>query len=154
MPPVFRVIEDTPATLEAFDAPVVHFAIADEVTTDTGPRLSDVYVEWTGAGEPQNVEVRFSGGDIYRAELPVRESPGGVSWRVCATDRAGNQACSPPKTYDAEGDLEPLGKPDPMDDEGCGCRLSANESRVSAWLGLGAIALLRLRRRGRLTCGR
>jgi MYXO-CTERM domain-containing protein len=150
--PTLRAVEALPATVDASATTVVHFAIADEVTTDTGPRLAEVYVEWTGADDLQHVAARFSGADVYRAELPARGSAGAVSWRVCATDRAGNQACSEPKTYEAELEAEPAppgGSDDPAEDEGCSCSSAGAGRGPAAWLGAASLLALVSRARRR-----
>ena len=148
--PNFRAVEEPPATLGPSETPVVHFAITDEVTTDTGPRLSDVRVEWTGAAGLETIAVTFAGGDVFRAQLPSRGSGGNVTWRVCATDHAGNNACSADKSYVVDGDSTTGSGGsggDGESGEGCSCELAApaEEWRLGV---LAVLALVLLRRRG------
>lgn len=139
--PVFRAVETGPATVSTSAMPVVRFAIEDGATTEVGPRLSSVYVEWTGAAGAQNVEARFSGGDLFRATLPARGSGGNVTWRACADDFAGNHACGPSRSYLANGSGEmPKGS-----HKGCACDLGGE--RRASWIAvaIAGIALLAIR---------
>lgn len=140
--PLFRAVEMAPtATVGSAETPVIHFAVQDAVTTDTGPRLSDVHVEWTGAGAPQNVAVRFMGGDLFRAVLPARGSGGTASWKACATDPMGNSACSTAVSYEASGSGNPGGGGGGK--KGCSCRLDPSADAASSARGVAAsLALL------------
>jgi hypothetical protein len=164
--PVFRAVESTPAIVTTSATPVVHVAISDESTTDVGPRLGAAYVEWTGSGAAQDVALTFVGGDLFRAVLPARGAPGSVSWRACASDRAGNSGCSPPKTYEAsEGNVNPGTGGTPSGQtvnpgtggkkHGCSCDVVASRSAAlpSAVIGALLLALRRRRRRRATGCG-
>lgn len=88
--PLFRAIED--ASFEADEAIVVRAAIADRSVTDDGPRLSAVTASLSGEGVDEEVDVTFTGGDIFRAAFPG-QAEGVYAVEVCATDMAGNEAC-------------------------------------------------------------
>src|SRR5688572_1321634 len=54
-----------------------------------------VVVEWTSAAGPQTTPMRWIGEYLWVAELPAAMAPGST-FRVCATDAAGNSACGTP----------------------------------------------------------
>jgi MYXO-CTERM domain-containing protein len=98
-------VSAVPATVAPGEAPIVRFAVSDNATTDEGPRLKEAVIKVTvGVSMAVSVKATFMGGDLYRAVLPAQAAPGTmVSYVACATDRVGNEGCSPPQTYAVEG---------------------------------------------------
>ena len=86
----------------AADKPVVRFAVSDNATTDTGPRLKKAYVKITAPAAAE-VTATFMGGDLFRAVLPAQSDGALVTFQACATDRQNNDGCSEPKTYTVTG---------------------------------------------------
>ena len=123
----------------------VRFAVEDESTSDVGPRLSDAHVAYTLAGgAPQTVKATFMGGDLFRAAIPGQAPGSTITWHVCATDLAGNQACSADQTYSvvcASCNTNPTGK------KGCSCDLGGDVDVPLASMLLTTLALVSLRRR-------
>jgi MYXO-CTERM domain-containing protein len=76
---------------------VVRFAVRDNVTTDTGPRLRKASLET----ETEVIPAVFVGGDLFRAMLHIGSAP--ITYRACATDWAGNRGCSAPVTFVPQG---------------------------------------------------
>ena len=166
-PPVFIKVEQAPNVMPG-EVNVVRFAVSDNATTDEGPRLRDVYVTITSTTSG-DIPARFMGGDLFRAELPALAGPGQVTYTACATDMAGNNACSTPLTYEV-GDAGPTtgsggstgvsmtgsggaagstgsnggagGDDFEVDDDGgCGCEMpGANRNSARLGLGLGLAA--------------
>jgi hypothetical protein len=99
-PPVFRRVEALPDAPAGGDFPV-RFAVSDNTTTDTGPRLRQASIEIT-SGMTATFPARFIGGDFFRAVIHV-ESGQTVTYRACATDWAGNSACSSDITFTTGG---------------------------------------------------
>jgi hypothetical protein len=99
VPPKFRAVESIEGPVAVDDQPIFRFAVSDNATTDEGPRLTSASARVTlPGGDPQEVPATFMGGDLFRAVLPA--SPEGtVTVEACATDRAGNAACSTRGTY-------------------------------------------------------
>ena len=169
--PGFRAVEQVSAKVNPSARPVVRFAVFDNTTTDTGPRLKKAYVKVTAEGATTEISAVFMGGDLFRAALPARGKSGVlVSYEVCATDRRGNDACAKPKTYVTDGavTLEDGGTPDPDgggssgtsgttpngDDPGgsttgCGCTIPAGHGGALGLASLVAIAAIAARRRAR-----
>lgn len=92
--------------------PVVRFAVSDRDVSDEGPRLSRAFARV----EPDvEIEAMFMGGDLFRVQLPAAEGVV-ITFRVCAIDRAGNEACSGEQSYgeaiDPTGGTESTGGTD------------------------------------------
>jgi hypothetical protein len=71
----------------------ITFALADNVTTDGGPRLATegVTVEWqAGGGEVKQTPATFLGGDLFRAVLPAGTAGADLLVSISAVDQAGN----------------------------------------------------------------
>ncbi|MCU0685416.1 MAG: VCBS repeat-containing protein [Polyangiaceae bacterium] len=95
--PRVRAIEAfaTPAA----DAPaVLRYAVADGSVTDVGPRLRRAFVRVT-SGTTQDVPSHFIGGDLFYAQVPGFPAGSSVTYQACATDRQGNEGCSPAQSY-------------------------------------------------------
>ena len=54
-----------------------------------------VVTEWTLPAGPRAMPMRWYGEYLWRAEWPA-DIPAGTTYRVCATDAAGNRACATP----------------------------------------------------------
>jgi len=145
-PPQFRAIEPVAAMQNG--SPVrIRFAVEDESTSDVGPRLSDAHVAYTLAGgAAQSAKATFMGGDLFRAVIPGQAPGATITWHVCATDLAGNQACSTDATYSvvcATCNTTPGGGK-----HGCSCELGEDSgSLYGSLLVAAAIAFARRRRR-------
>ncbi|MFS8071978.1 MAG: FG-GAP repeat domain-containing protein, partial [Byssovorax sp.] len=102
--PSFRSVEAVSGPVAATATPIVRFGVVDNATTDEGPRLLAAWIRVTVPAGMTDIPAKFSGGDLYRAVLPA-QSQGGltVSYKACAKDRQGNEACSPEKTYALDG---------------------------------------------------
>jgi hypothetical protein len=77
---------------------VVVFALSDNATTDSGPRLAPdgAFIEWqVDGGEPTRAEATFIGGDLFRADLPALADGADLQVSVGAIDLAGNELQSP-----------------------------------------------------------
>lgn len=108
-PPGFRAVEQL-ADVAADAAALVRFAVTDNVVTDEGPRLSRAFVRVAvDGGDPVEVEAGFSGGDLFRAELPGQPDGASVEYTVCAVDRAGNEGCADPLVYQVGGSADTSG---------------------------------------------
>lgn len=143
-PPVFRAVEAV-ASVPPGGTLRVRFAAQDASVTDVGPRLSGAgpWMEWTvdGVAQPDAVAV-FSGGDLFRATAGPLPSGRAGTYRVCATDAAGNSSCSAGHAFT----IAPGGGDD--DDggaTGCGCRMAATAGSrplaVVAAMLVGALAV-------------
>lgn len=99
--PGFRAIEAVAGPV-AVDTPVlIHYAVTDSAVTDEGPRLDRAFVRVVvDDGEATEVDATFSGGDLFRAELPGQANGVTVAYSVCAVDWAGNESCAEPLEYD------------------------------------------------------
>jgi len=80
------------------DSPVLRFAVSDNATTDTGPRLQKAYVKLISPAAPE-VKASFIGGDMFRAVLPAQAGDTMVTFQACAKDRQGNEGCSAMISY-------------------------------------------------------
>lgn len=102
--PAFRSVEQAPGQVEIGTAVVIRYAVTDNTVTDEGPRLDRAFVRVSvDGGDPTEVDARFMGGDLFRAELPSQAEAVAVSYSVCAVDWAGNEGCAEPLEYDVEG---------------------------------------------------
>ncbi len=99
--PNIRAVE-TAFTVTSDDAPVVRFAVVDQVTTDEGPRLKKAYLKITSPSA-EEVKAMFMGGDLFRGVLPKQAGGSDVSFQACAMDRQGNEGCSNVVTYKVAG---------------------------------------------------
>jgi MYXO-CTERM domain-containing protein len=94
-PPKFRAIE-TPTALAGTDT-VVHFAITDAYTSDTGEHVNSVSLSYTiGARAEETVPASFIGGDLFRAVIPAQAAGTELSFTVSAADGVGEVAASEP----------------------------------------------------------
>lgn len=150
--PTFRAVQHDAST--SAGNVVLHFAVADATTTDVGPRLREAHVKLSADGT--DIPAQFMGGDLYRAVVPVG-TPGVHKFKACATDAAGNSACSEEFQFTRLASASD-GGPDPASgaghevgpkDDGCDCRMGRGASGGGGALVLLLGALALLRRRGR-----
>jgi hypothetical protein len=163
---LYRATTTVPADVAA---PLVYLQQIDETGVRVAARVLDgespagaldyteVALEYDGDAEG-SAPMTWYGEFLWRGELPA---PGSYSYRVCATDRAGNRDCSNPKLTAGGGDVAPgndagTGAPDagqPIDCpngqtcEGTGCcDTGSSPGRAALPIALVALALLRRRR--------
>jgi len=112
-----------------------------------------VYVEPTGAGTTEPLDLTWRGEYLWGADLDGDQF---ATYRICAEDVAGNQTCSPQLTIEDEPtpDAGPAPDADPGAEGGGGgcCRTSSTGGGGAVALVL-LLAISWLRPRGR-TCGR
>jgi MYXO-CTERM domain-containing protein len=94
-PPKFRAIE-TPTPIA--DVPtIVHFAVIDSHTSETGEHVKAVMLSYTvGTSDEETVPATFVGGDLFRAVIPAQAAGAELSFVVSATDPVGESASSEP----------------------------------------------------------
>ena len=134
--PKIRAVESI-ATPTPDDAPVVRFAVSDNTTTDTGPRLQKAFIKIT-APSASEVTAAFMGGDLFRAVLPKLAGGTQVSFEACATDRQGNTGCSEKFSYTVSGMGAGPGGGGPGGSGGSGASGGAGGSGASGGNGSGA----------------
>ena len=74
---------------------VVHARVHDRKSPSLATEWKRVAVEWTGAGGKREAPMQWYGENLWRAEWPPNLDRT-ASYRVCATDAAGNTACGAP----------------------------------------------------------
>lgn len=74
------------------DRTTVRARVHDRKSPTLPTEWKRVVVEWTSAAGPQTTPMRWIGEYLWVAELPAAMAPGST-FRVCATDAAGNSAC-------------------------------------------------------------
>jgi MYXO-CTERM domain-containing protein len=118
--------------------------------TPVGPVDFDAVVVKLTTGD---LPLRHDGGALWSADDPLwAESPDGV-WQICATDRAGNEACGDLHDLDVPGDHEEGTDGDDDSDSdsageepgACGC--ATPSPWTPGWLGIMLLAALSRRRR-------
>jgi MYXO-CTERM domain-containing protein len=93
-PPKFRKVQ-TP-TAFAGEPIVLHMAVTDSVTSETGEMVKDVSVVYLGNKVSGKVKAKFIGGDLFRVEIPAQPVYTTVTLTPQATDRAGNKGFATP----------------------------------------------------------
>ncbi len=90
-PPVIAAVE----RVDASKGPVLIRARVHDHKSPSMPQdWRSVTLDWTVDGRTREVPMRWYGEYLWRASLDAPGPPGDVSYRVCATDAAGNRACS------------------------------------------------------------
>lgn len=90
-PPVIAAVE----RVDALKGPVlVRARVHDHKSPSMPQDWRSVTLDWTVDGRTRKVPMRWYGEYLWRASLDAPGPPGDVSYRVCATDAAGNRACS------------------------------------------------------------
>ena len=121
IPPVLRHV-DTVTDMPDRTTVVLHFAVQEGVTSEVGPVLKLVWADLDGEKQP----AMWMGGDLFRVEWELGNGP--HTFRACATDPAGNEACSSEQSFSVGGE----------DGKGCGCGHSAS----AGWFwALGALGI-------------
>jgi hypothetical protein len=77
---------------EAAGGATVHARVHDRKSPSLATDWKRVTVEWTTAGGKREAPMRWYGEYLWRAEWPA-EVDRKASYRVCATDAAGNTDC-------------------------------------------------------------
>lgn len=96
--PIFRAVE-TPAPLSETPT-VIRYALRDNVTNEQGQMIKSTTVTYSLAGGAEKtVPGKFYGGDLFRAVIPAQAAGTVVTYKINATDRAGNAATSPSFSY-------------------------------------------------------
>ena len=92
-PPSISIV----TTLQPKDRPdvTVRARVHDRKSPLLATELRDVYVEWETGGKTNKVPMRWYGEYLWRVQMPPAFTLGTL-FRVCATDAAGNNACSQP----------------------------------------------------------
>lgn len=91
--PRIVAVEALAPTSDVVGPYVVRAAILDGVSSDRNFFARSVRLEYTvNGGATQMVDMRYSGGQIYRAEIPGQGCGGEIAYRVIAQDWAGNTA--------------------------------------------------------------
>ncbi len=89
---------------------VVRAFILDQMTSDRNFFDGGVVLNYSVGGGPiRTVAMRYSGGQIYRGEIPGQPCGGTVAFFVTATDHAGNTGTGLPKTFTVAGGGVPAG---------------------------------------------
>jgi hypothetical protein len=170
-----NVVDTRPPRVLATETPValadtplaVRFAVSDNVVSDEGPRLGRAYLA-VSAPASEEIDARFSGGDLFRAVLPAQPDGTLVTFEACAVDRQGNQGCGEevtivigetsgaggagagggPSGSVSSGVGASAGDPDERVEEGCGCRvIGARTPALGPALLFAAVWALAWRRR-------
>jgi MYXO-CTERM domain-containing protein len=89
------IVTETPA---ANPTTFVRFAVSDNVVTDHGPRLKRAFLKLSSPSTSE-IDARFIGGDLFRAEIENQSAGATVTFTACATDRQDNEGCGSPVTY-------------------------------------------------------
>jgi hypothetical protein len=84
-PPLVRLLAGAPNPLE------IRARVHDFKTPNRPEDWREVVVAYETERGPSTTGMTWYGENLFRARLPDRPS----SYRVCATDRAGNESCSP-----------------------------------------------------------
>jgi hypothetical protein len=74
--------------------------------------------EWSTDAVSGALPLRHAGGDVWQVEVTGLPTDADVRWSLCATDRAGNQACTAESTWAAVGEPGDTGAPEPTGDTG------------------------------------
>jgi hypothetical protein len=119
IPPRIRAIQLKPKQIG--DQFLLRFAVEDRSTSDVGPRLLDAHIEVVGGA---TFPATFAGGDLFQVLVPV-VSP--LTVRACATDDAGNSACSADTILNEE---EPNVNPPKVG----GCSVENSQDNSGLWL--------------------
>jgi MYXO-CTERM domain-containing protein len=164
--PVVALVETIPDPLA--QGMVVHAEVHDRSAPIT-PDTQRVEIEWTEGDESGIIPMHHSGHMVYRAVLLGMPGVEPGTWHVCATDRAGNQDCSPEVAYTVVADTtttEPTTFPttgstdtsdtgaivtppeDRDEEEGCGCATGPGARGVAVLLALAFVRRTRREPRG------
>ena len=90
-PPSISLVKAMPSA--ATGRTTVRARVHDRKSPTLPTEWKRVVVEWTSTAGAQVTPMQWSGEYLWRVELPG-QMPGGATYRVCATDAAGNSACA------------------------------------------------------------
>ncbi|MCZ6493001.1 MAG: FG-GAP-like repeat-containing protein, partial [Planctomycetota bacterium] len=104
IPPAIQRTEQAPDTADTKGPYVIRTVIYDSVTSDRGPFLDDVTLNYViaipaGLGGVQQVPMKWAGNSLWRGEIPGQPSGSLVEYYVTATDFAGNSKTGPILTF-------------------------------------------------------
>jgi hypothetical protein len=91
-PPVISIVEKL-----AGQGRLVRARVHDNKSPTMPHDWKSVGLRWKAAGAEEEEPMLWFGEYLWRAEIPA-EAKGAVAYQVCATDAAGNDACSPEAT--------------------------------------------------------
>ena len=98
-------LDDTDDTVGPY---VIRALILDDMTSDRNFFDRGITLDFTvGAGPPQQVPMRYSGGQVYRGEIPGQPGGGFVMYSVSATDWAKNKGTGIALMFEITGGLTP-----------------------------------------------
>ncbi|MCH7700979.1 MAG: VCBS repeat-containing protein [Planctomycetes bacterium] len=121
--PTIVRMEQLPDTDDAAGPYVVRAAVADQMTSDRNFFDKGIILSYSvDAGPVEDVPMRWSGGQVYRGEIPGQPGGGTIEYFVMATDFADNTGIGESKSFtvtadpgDCEGDANGDGVVDPLD---------------------------------------
>ncbi|HQX81976.1 MAG TPA: VCBS repeat-containing protein [Vicinamibacterales bacterium] len=90
-PPVISMVTAVPAA--AGGRATIRARVHDRKSPTLPTEWKRVVVEWTSAAGPQATAMRWLGEYLWTVDLPAAMAAG-ATYRVCATDAAGNSSCS------------------------------------------------------------
>jgi hypothetical protein len=115
-PPTFPNIEQHADTKDTVGPYVIRVAIRDVTIHDNNFHATETTLHYSVDGAPaRTTSLTWSGGDIYRAEIPGQPTGSIIQYHVTATDHAGNQGTSESLTFivgtvlfdsDGDGDVD------------------------------------------------
>ncbi|MGE3166823.1 MAG: FG-GAP-like repeat-containing protein [Planctomycetota bacterium] len=130
IPPTFPRLEQIADTLDDVGPYVVRVVIRDSMTSDTNFFFDARALTYTVDGGPdQTAPLRWSGGDVYRAEIPGQPQGSFVEYHATATDFAGNSGASATRSFTI------LGSPPEFDRSDCNNDASFDVADVVYLLG-------------------
>lgn len=99
IPPHFPRIEQQPDTTDAVGPYVIRVVCRDGMTSDHNFFTQAANLEVEVGGTTFQVPLIWSGGDVYRAEIPGQPGGSTVTYRAIVTDYAGNTGTSDDFTF-------------------------------------------------------
>ncbi len=105
-PPTFHNLENLADTDNVADSHIVRVSIRDGMTGDRNFFAQETVLRYrVDAGDLLSTPLHFSGGDLYRAEIPAQPAGVTVTCFASATDFAGNTGQSANITFDIGPDF-------------------------------------------------
>lgn len=77
----------------------VRAVIRDNMSSDHGAFYQSVLLEWSDGGPYQSVSMKWSGHELYRGLIPDPGTAATISYRINATDWAGNTTVTSARSY-------------------------------------------------------
>ncbi|MEM7167337.1 MAG: VCBS repeat-containing protein [Planctomycetota bacterium] len=111
LPPTFPRLEELADTLDTAGPYVVRCVVRDSMTSDHNFFAESVNLVYTVGLNTTTIPMRWSGGDIYRAEIPGQPGGSMVTYMVEATDHNANLGTSGSWTF-AVGPIEQFDRGD------------------------------------------